>query len=108
MGMVPKLGILAAAFATGTLLAAPGTFAGRRLQSPGVIHVTDREIQLARVDVGRKGVSVGDMLIVRFLLYNKRITAKPIGHAELVCTLTSATTSNCSGTYFLPQGKIVV
>lgn len=106
--MLPKLLIVAAALAIVALLIIPGTFASHEIQGPGVIRITDRQIQLARIDVGKAGRSLGDVHVARLLLYNKRITPRTIGHAELVCTLTSRTTSNCSGTYFLPRGKIIV
>ena len=44
----------------------------------------------------------------RALLYNKGVTPKAIGHAEIVCTFTGTRSRVCNGTYFLPRGKIVV
>jgi hypothetical protein len=48
------------------------------------------------------------MEIVRQTLFNRRVTSKPIGRAELVCTFTTRTSRVCRGTYFLPRGKLVV
>ena len=48
------------------------------------------------------------MEITRWSLYNTRITPKPIGHAELVCTFTGGNSRSCTGTYALPRGKLVV
>src|SRR5262249_44669077 len=62
----------------------------------------------ARVDVGRRGASSGDIETSRSLLYNKSIRARPIGHAELVCVATSSASSSCTGVFFLPRGKLVV
>ena len=84
---------------------APGSDA---LPRPGMIRITDHEIKRTKVDVGQHGLSAGDLDVGRYLLYNKRITPKAIGHSELLCTNTGNRTSSCSGTYFLPQGRIVV
>jgi hypothetical protein len=78
------------------------------LKGPGIIRITDRELDSATVDAGRPGRSPGDLEVTRKLLYNTRITPKSIGHAELVCTFTGVSSRNCSGTYSLPAGKIVV
>jgi hypothetical protein len=79
----------------------------RALTHPGTIRITDREIKRTKVDVGAKGHSAGDLDVGRYLLYNKGITPKPIGHSELLCTATGNRTSSCSGTFFLPKGRIV-
>lgn len=86
----------------GMAAAAPG------LTGPGTIRITSREVANTRVDVGNKGLSAGDMDIIREQLFNTRITPKAIGHAELVCTYTVKTSRHCEGTFFLPKGKIVV
>jgi hypothetical protein len=92
-----------------TVLVLGGTAtAARSLTGPGTIRITSREIADTRVDVGKPGLSPGDMEIMREQLFNTRITPKAIGHAELVCTFTVKTSRNCQGTFFLPQGKIVV
>ena len=48
------------------------------------------------------------MEIVRSALFNRRLTPRPIGQAELVCTFTSGNSRVCRGTFYLPKGKIVV
>jgi hypothetical protein len=78
------------------------------LRGPGTIRITDRQRALSEVDVGVRGRSPGDVEITRWSLYNTRITPKPIGHAELVCTFTGRTSRSCNGTYVLPRGKLVV
>jgi hypothetical protein len=78
------------------------------LTGPGVIRITQRLAQSARIDLGRPGPSIGDIEVSRDLLYNRHITLRPIGHGELVCTFTGVMSRNCSGTYFLPKGKIIV
>jgi hypothetical protein len=92
------------AFAAAVTLA-PGSDA---LDRPGMIRITDHQIKRTKVDIGAHGLSAGDVDVGRYLLYNKRITQKPIGHSEILCTSTGNGTSSCSGTYFLPQGRIVV
>ena len=41
-------------------------------------------------------------------LFNKRITPISIGHSDITCIDTGTGSSNCTGTYFLPKGKIMV
>ena len=60
------------------------------------------------VNRGSSARGMGDVLVVRQLLFNKGITKKAIGHTDLVCTYTGRRARQCSGTYFLPRGKIVV
>jgi hypothetical protein len=90
------------------LLAGPGAGASNTITGPGVIRITDRQVQYARVDTGRRGRGAGDVELLTVQLYNPSIRAKPIGHAELVCTFVGARARSCNGTYFLPKGKIVV
>src|SRR5690348_12123030 len=97
------IALVALAFAATSALA-PGS---RALDKPGTIRITDHLIKRTKVDIGAHGLSAGDVDVGRYLLYNKRITQKPIGHSEIVCTNTGNRTSSCSGTYFLPQGRIV-
>ena len=77
------------------------------LTGPGVIRITQRQVENARIDLGRKGPSVGDIEVTRALLYNTNITPRPIGHSELLCTFTGTNSRICSGVYFLPKGKII-
>jgi len=78
------------------------------LTGPGVIRITERQVESGRVDLGRRGPSIGDIEVTRGLLYNTHITPKPIGHGETVCTYTGIQSRNCSGTYVLPKSKIIV
>jgi hypothetical protein len=87
------------------LTATPTSFA---LTGPGVIRITERHVAGGRVDIGRPGPSIGDVEVLRELLYNKNITPNPIGHAELICTYTGTTSRNCAGTFFLPKGRLMV
>lgn len=75
----------------------------------GVIRITDQDVRVVRVDIGARGTSPGDMEIVHARLYNRRLTQKPIGRSELLCTFLDGKRSrSCRGTYFLPRGKLVV
>jgi hypothetical protein len=78
------------------------------LNGPSVVRITTREVQHKRVDVRPRGLSAGDIDISRALLFNRRITQKPIGHGELVCTFTGGPSRVCSGSFVLPRGRIVV
>jgi hypothetical protein len=73
-----------------------------------MIRITAQRVEHARVDIGRRGASSGDIETSRSLLYNKSIRARPIGHSDLVCVATSSASSNCTGVFFLPRGKLVV
>ena len=76
------------------------------LPGPGTIRVTDKLVRHIHVE-GSPG-RAGDLDFYRQSLYNKGITKNPIGHSDLTCTNTGTGSQNCSGTYFLPRGKIMV
>ena len=57
---------------------------------------------------GKRGPGAGDFDFYRQLLFNKGITVDPIGHSDLTCINTGTGSENCTGTYFLPKGKIMV
>ena len=82
--------------------------AGPTITGPGQIRVTDRQTQYHLLDDGTPGRGAGDVEILRVQLYNQRVRQRPIGHADLVCTFTDPRSRNCTGTYFLPKGKIMV
>ena len=88
------LGVLAASAADSTV--------------PGVIRITSEEVGRKHVDLGRPGRSAGDVDSIRYLLFNRRITDKPIGHAEVLCTSTGYRSRTCMATYLLPRGRLVV
>jgi hypothetical protein len=75
---------------------------------PSTIRITNREISRVRIDHGRPGRGPGDVEIIRQNLFNKRIKTRPIGHADFVCTFVTSGTRSCSGTVFLPRGRLVV
>src|SRR5262245_18302958 len=78
------------------------------LTGPGTIRITDRQVKHVHVDGGPRGKGAGDQDFYRQLLYNSGITPVPIGHSDIMCTRTGTGSANCSGTYFLPKGKLVV
>jgi hypothetical protein len=96
--------------ALGLLLAA-GTVAltgSRAITGPATIRITTQQLRSASVDVGTSGRSPGDLEIVSLLLYNRRITPKSIGKAELICTYTFGPARMCRGTFFMPRGRLIV
>jgi hypothetical protein len=101
-----KLVVLAAAGAlvVATLALQPAL----ALDKPGTVQITDSLIRHTHIDSGKRGASAGDLDVYSMLLYNKRITPKSIGHAEMVCTAVGTKRQSCNGTYFLPKGTIVV
>ena len=58
------------------------------------------------VDNGEQGDSVGDVVYFQELLYDKTRRAKPIGHSEIQCFFLGDDGARCSGTFFLPEGKL--
>jgi hypothetical protein len=89
----------------GTLIAALTSSAAT---GPANVRITDRQTSIARVDVGRSGRGPGDMEVINALVYNQRITPRPLGHSEFVCTYTIGINRSCQGTVFLPKGKLMV
>ncbi len=100
--------IIVTAVAGAALVAGVSTRDSAALDKPGTIRVTTLGIQQQFVDRGARGRGPGDLLVSRQLLYNRGITSKAIGHSDLVCTFTSSYARQCSGTYTLPRGKVVV
>lgn len=78
------------------------------LSGPGTVRITSRDVEVRLVNRGPASRSAGDVLLIRQLLYNKAIKRAPIGRADLVCTYIGPKARQCSGTYLLPRGKIVV
>ncbi len=99
---------LAAVGTAAALVAAYASYPADALKGPGIIRITSKEKRYTRVDNGARGTSPGDMEISRALLYNKALRKKPLGHSQLVCVLAGDAFRNCTGTFVLPAGKIVV
>jgi hypothetical protein len=93
------------------LLALVGGSATRgspELSKPGTIRVTTKVVDDHLIDRGTPGRGPGDLRVTRQLVYNPGLTPKAIGHSDLVCTYTTSYARQCSGTFTLPKGKIVV
>jgi hypothetical protein len=73
-----------------------------------LIRIASTETNYARIDLGRQGRGIGDMEIIAQRLYNRRITPKPIGRSETVCTFSFGPWRSCRTTYVLPRGRIMV
>jgi hypothetical protein len=105
--MISKVGFLLAGVLVGVLVASPWEPGAAAATGPATIRITNKEVSDARVDVGRRGKSPGDMEIIRHQLFDRRQSR--IGRAELVCTFVDSRRARvCRGTYFLPRGKLVV
>jgi hypothetical protein len=74
---------------------------------PATIRITDVQSSYKLVDRGLEGSTVGDVEIIRQLLYNRRVSTKPIGRSEILCTLLTKNTRMCTANYTLPKGTIV-
>jgi hypothetical protein len=99
---------LAAVLVVLSLAVATTAGAVGELTGPGTIRVTDLQVRHIHVDGGLRGNGAGDEDFYRELLYNRGITAEPIGHSDIMCTNTGTGSANCSGTFFLPKGKLMV
>ena len=99
---------LAPLLLVGTVVAAVAAPAGA-LDQPGNIRITDRMIAHTHVNVGAHGgSSAGNFDFYRQQLFNKGITTRSIGHSDVTCVDTGTGSSNCTGTFFLPRGEIMV
>ena len=92
---------LAAAVATPALGA-------RALDQPGTVKLTDRLVRHIHVQGADKKTNAGSLDFYRQDLYNKGISQAPLGHSDFTCINTGTGSQSCSGTYFLPKGKIMV
>jgi hypothetical protein len=99
---------LVAALLGVAVVAGSVTRGSQALTKPGTIRITTGNVKQYIVNRGGPGRDAGDLLVVRQLLYNRGITPRAIGHADVVCTYTTRRARQCSGTFFLPRGKIVV
>ena len=84
-----------------------GSLESTAATGPEFIRITDRQFSYKRVDIGPRGVSPGDQEITYVKLFNRRITRKPIGSGESVCTFTVGHTRMCTLTVSLPRGELV-
>jgi hypothetical protein len=100
--------VISIATAGGALAVAATAGSSVVLTGPGTIRITDRLVKHIHVDSGPRGKGAGDQDFYRELLFNRGITPEPIGHSDIACTSTGTGSSNCSGTYFLPKGKLMV
>ena len=100
--------VVTGALAVFALVTGSVTSGSSDLAGPGTIRLTSRQIGISFDNRGASSRGPGDVLLIRELLYNKGIRKAPIGHSEMVCTYTGSRWQQCSGTYFLPRGKIVV
>jgi hypothetical protein len=103
-----NVGLVIIGLAAGLLLGIPAGQTSAEVTGPAQIRITSQELSLRRVDVDTPGRGPGDMEIVRQSLFNKRVRARAIGHAELLCTYINKRARSCNGTYFLPKGRLEV
>jgi hypothetical protein len=106
--MKTRVGCVIAGLVVGVLAVGPWQSYSAAGTGPATIPINDRELKVTRVDLGAKGVSPGDIEVVRARLL-ERGTGTVIGRSELVCSFVDETRSRvCRGTYHLPKGKLVV
>jgi len=98
--------LLTAAVILGGLIAY-GSLKSSAATGPEFIRITDRQFGYTRVDVGPRGLSPGDQEIIFDKVFNRRITRKPIGTAQFLCTFTRGHTRVCTATVSLPKGELV-
>lgn len=89
------------------VIAAIAAAAAMGATGPAEIRITDVQTSDAVVRPVNGGMA-GAVELVRQRLYNPSVSQAPIGNAGLTCTYFDARERNCSGTYSLPRGNIVV
>lgn len=74
-------------------------------RSTEVIQMVAKQTQTVSIDVGKKGRSLGDQLVIAEDLYQN---GKKVGDHSVVCTYvhTSPDALQCLGTFALPKGQI--
>lgn len=84
-----------------------GTVGAVGSTGPAQIRITD--VQVAdRVVHPQGGGQAGTVETIRQLLYNPRLSQRPIGRSLAVCTFSDGRDRMCTGTYILPTGSLVV
>ncbi|MGW1727786.1 allene oxide cyclase barrel-like domain-containing protein [Streptomyces sp. NPDC002306] len=105
--LVPAAGVTAAALLAGAPLASADTLDThhRGHHRTEVIRLVAKQTQSATVDLGKKGTSLGDQLVIAEDLYRD---GKKVGDHSVVCTYihTGPDALQCVGTFALPQGQI--
>ena len=103
-----RTSILMLVVALGLGLAAATTAAGATaLTSPGTIRITDpRSSTSTSTAPGRGTRATWTSTASGSSTSGSRRT--PLGHSDITCINTGTGSMNCSGTYFLPKGKIMV
>ena len=100
-----------AAAAAGVARATPS------LEGPGTIRLTDRLVNHIHIRVAktievngkpRERSRAGDLDFYRHTLQTRSARPVTIGHSDITCIDTGTGSENCTGTYFLPKGKIMV
>ena len=86
------LALLGFALFTGSV-----TLGSSDLAGPGMIRITSRDINVKLVNRGSPSRGMGDVLVIRQLLFNKGITKKAIGHSDLSARTRAQLAAN--GTY---------
>jgi hypothetical protein len=74
---------------------------------PATIRVVDRQFRYTRVDIGRHGLSPGDSEVITTLVFNRKLTTRPIGSGRFICTFTNGLNRTCIVTVTLPRGQLV-
>jgi hypothetical protein len=103
-----KLLLLSGALIGFALITGSVTQGSPSLKGPGTIRLTAQDYSVNFVNRGPSSRGAGDVVLIRQLLFNKAIRKTALGHTDLVCTYTGPQARQCSGTYWLPRGKIVV
>ena len=107
--MIIRVGFLLAGVLAGVLVVSPWERGSEAATGPATIRITNSEVSVARVDVGRAGKSPGDMEIIRQRLFDRTSAQNLIGRAEIMCTFVDSKRARlCRGTYFMPKGKLMV
>ncbi|MFE8950167.1 hypothetical protein [Streptomyces sp. NPDC007856] len=103
--LVPVVGAVAALLVGAPLASAAAPTSREAHQHTETINVVAKQTQTQSIDLGEKGKSLGDQLVIAEDLYRH---GKKIGDHSVVCTYihTEPDALQCLGTFALPEGQI--
>lgn len=103
--MNPRIPLILTALA----LAAGAAFGAGAGAATGPAQIRITDVQLSdHIRRPASGGVLGSIEIIRQRLYNPRLTRAAIGRVTLICIYADRRERNCSGTYYLPRGELVV
>jgi hypothetical protein len=94
------------ALAAAAALASTAVLSAQGATGPAQSRITDVEVSRS-VAPAKNGAIAGTVEIITQRLYNLRLSNRPIGRSQIVCTYLDRRNRTCVSTYILPKGTIV-